>query len=351
MIEMLVTSEACSSAALSQILSATQRIVRLIQIIAPIVLLVAASIHLIKLVENPDDKKRLPKLRNSFIAAAVIFFIPMFVNVTMNMLGDSTDFSSCWNVNASNNSNPTYIDPYDSKRTKIIVDPKDYEKGNPKKSINEKSGVKSYSTGSLTYNVYIPENPTTKMPLLMWLHGDNGSGSSAGPLGKLAKSQGYSVIVIAPTSPNLGSAGNKGWYEAGHLPELKKIIDEVCAKYECDKKNINIGGHSRGAIGTWMMVSAYPNFFHSAAPVSCCSSSGFKAANFKGVKVWAMRGSGSGSGYSSDDTYARCMQNTVNAVKPYAKSLKYTILPNTSHGEAGGNAMKNKEMIKFIFSN
>ncbi len=92
------------------------------------------------------------------------------------------------------------------------------------------------------------------------------------------------------------------------------------------------------------------NSFIAAAPVSCCKSSGFKAQSFKNVKVWAMRGSGAGSGYSSDDTYASCMQSSVNAIKPYAKEWKYVILPNATHGDAGGNALTNKEMLKFIFS-
>ena len=351
MLNFLVSTGECSSVALSQFLYTAQRVIRLIQIIAPILLMVMASIHLVNLVRNPDDKKALPKLRNSFIAAAVIFFIPMFVNVAMGMLDSSFDFAACWNSAKAGNVNPTYVDPYESKdRSKTIVNPSDYEPGNPKKNLDVSTGVSEGKSGNMTYNLYIPPNPTTSMPLLIWLHGDGGSGSAAQPLGNTAKSLGISAIVVAPTSPGLGSSGNPGWYEGGHLGEVKQIIDEVCEKYQCDKENINIGGHSRGAIGTWMMVSAYPGVFHAAAPISCCKSSGFKAQSFQGVKVWAMRGSGAGSGSGNDDIYGSCMQSSVNAIKPYAKEWKYTILPNTTHGGAGSNAVTNKEMVKFIFS-
>ena len=350
MLELLVTISECSDSGLSQILLIVQRSIRMIQILVPIVLMIMASIHLVNLIRDPDDKKRKPKVRNAFLAAAIVFFIPTIVNALMVALGEDTNISSCWNNAREMDSTPSYIniDTSKGKKSKVVDDPSDYEKGNPKKKLEEKSGVHQEKSGNMAYNVYLPPDATTKMPLLMWLHGDNGSGSAAVPLGKNAYAAGYPAMIIAPTSPNLGSKGNPGWYEGGHLGELKKIIDEVCEKYQCDTNNINIGGHSRGAIGTWMIVSANPGFFHAAAPISCCSSGGFKASSFKGMKVWAMRGSGAGSGYSSDDTYGRCMQNTVNAVKPYTRDLRYTILPHTTHGEAGGAAINSKEMLKFI---
>lgn len=352
MIELLVSLGDCSDVGLSRLLIVVQKTITMIQIIVPIILIVMAAIHLINLIKDPDNKKNISKIRNAFFAAAIVFFIPVIVNALMIALGNDFEVSSCWNYAKELDGNSTYKKPFEERgqRAGLITDPSEYEKGNPKQILNEKAGVKTEKSGNMSYNVYIPPNATTMMPLLMWLHGDNGSGSAAVPLGKNAYSAGYPAIVIAPTSPNLGSKGNPGWFEGGHLGELKTIIEEVCNKYQCDRNNINIGGHSRGAIGTWMMVSANPGYFHAAAPISCCASSGFKPSSFKGMKVWAMRGSGSGAGYSSDDTYGRCMQSAVNQVKPYTRELKYTILPRTTHGEAGGAAINSKEMIKFIFS-
>ncbi len=319
----------------------------------PILLMISFILNLIKLVANPEDKKLLPKIKNAVLATVIVFFIPVFVDVVMNMLGSSFSVSACWKSISTPSGSSHYVDPYQTKKSQIITNPSDYEKGEKGRSLGVAEGVNSGKSGNMTYYVYLPPDATTNMPLLVWLHGDGASesGPQNSSLGKTAASAGYPAIVVQPYSPRLGSSSNPGWFEGGHLSEVKSIVDEVCQKYNCDKTNINVGGHSRGAIGAWMMVSSYPNFFHAAAPISCCSGRGFQPSHFSGVKVWAMRGTGAGSGSSSDDTYGRCMQRDVNSIKPYAKEWKYTILPRTSHGEAMGNARGNKEMMKFIFSN
>ena len=125
----------CSSPGLGGILFAIKNMLNLIQIIAPILLIVMASLHIFAVMRNPDDKKRVKKVINSFIAAAVIFFIPMLLNVVMQMLGTSTTISDCWNAASNVNTNPTYVDPYDTgKRHGLITDPGDYQKGSPKPS-------------------------------------------------------------------------------------------------------------------------------------------------------------------------------------------------------------------------
>ena len=118
----------CSSPALLPILSVVRKILSIIGIIAPILLLVMASVHLVNLVKNPDDKKAFPKLRNSFIAAVVVFFIPVIVNAVMYMLDDTFTVSDCWNK-AEYSSKSTYQDPYGDKRKQIFVDPDEYNKG------------------------------------------------------------------------------------------------------------------------------------------------------------------------------------------------------------------------------
>ena len=347
---MFLIAADCSSPALGAALSAFQKILTLIQIIVPILLIIGASIGIFQMVQNPDRKNGTKSIINKFIAAAIVFFIPVFVNAVMGLVGDSFTVSACWNSANNPGSSTSYVDPYNQgDKSGFIVDPKEYEKGKPKYT----GGSSEEKLGNMTYNVYVPDNATDGLPLLVWLHGDGsgGTSSTAKSLGETALKAGIPAIIVAPYSPNMGSSGNPGWYEGGHLGEVKNISDTVCAKYNCNRRNINIGGHSRGAIGAWMMGSTYGSYFHAVAPISCCKGSGFKAQSYKGLKVWAMRGSGAGSGHSNDDIYGSCMQSSVNAVKPYAKSVVYKILPGTSHGGAGSNAVSNTEMMKFIFSN
>ena len=130
----------CASPALLPLLSAVRKILGIIGIIAPILLIVMASIHLINLLRNPDDKKGLPKIRNSFIAAAVIFLIPTIVNAVMYMLDDTFTLSDCWNKAGNYSTNSTYVDPYGGKNTQIISSDQ-YEKGEKKQTTTGGQGI------------------------------------------------------------------------------------------------------------------------------------------------------------------------------------------------------------------
>ena len=87
----------CNDASLLGILSVVKRIILLIQIIVPIILIVFGSYSFFRLTQNPDEKKGTKKVINQFIAAGIVFFLPIIVNAVMGMLGDNTNISSCWN--------------------------------------------------------------------------------------------------------------------------------------------------------------------------------------------------------------------------------------------------------------
>ena len=132
---------ACNSPALGAILSIVKRAMLLIQIIVPILLIIWGSIGFISMVNDPDQKNGLKKnILNKFLAAAIVFMIPVFVNAVMGMVGENTSVSSCWNqANERSNSNSTYINPYDKEqKSKITPNADDYEKGK-KQSTNENS--------------------------------------------------------------------------------------------------------------------------------------------------------------------------------------------------------------------
>lgn len=135
----------CSDPALVPILSVVRNLLNLIQIIAPILLLCGATYNLIKMMQNPDDKKNFSKIKNSFLAAAVIFFIPMIVDVTLNMAGN-TGLGSCWqNAKSSGlGKTGTYIYTSEDKKNRknMFTNSSSYEAGVEKPSNNEyESGV------------------------------------------------------------------------------------------------------------------------------------------------------------------------------------------------------------------
>lgn len=142
----------CNSSSLLITLSAFKKIILLIQIIAPIVLIVGAGIGIYQMVINPERKNGTKNIINKFIAAAVVFFIPMFVNVVMGMVGDANNFSSCWNAvdaNSSPSSSTEYVDPYDSgSKSNVVPDSGDYEKGKKKTTSSSSSSSNGNSSNS-----------------------------------------------------------------------------------------------------------------------------------------------------------------------------------------------------------
>lgn len=86
----------CNDQVLAGILNVVRNILLIIQIAVPIILIIWSGIEFFKLVTNPDAKGGTKKIINKFIAAAIVFLIPTLINVTMGLVGESTNFSSCW---------------------------------------------------------------------------------------------------------------------------------------------------------------------------------------------------------------------------------------------------------------
>ncbi len=108
-------------------------ILNIIHIIVPIILLVSLTITIVKLITSPDDnKKTYKKIFNTIIATVTVFFIPMLIDLSMEMVGNNTHISSCW-INAST---PSYLSQYirlnDNDSKHFLSDPRNYEKGDAK---------------------------------------------------------------------------------------------------------------------------------------------------------------------------------------------------------------------------
>lgn len=146
-------SKTCTDGSLANILSIIKRIIKVIQIIAPILLAISLFLIFIKLLTNPDEKRHLKSLKNSVMALGFVFIVPMLVNVLMMVIGDKTTLSKCWNYDEKimSPSQVTYIDNSKRKTQSVLVDPDEYKTGDPNK-VNDNSNGNSTSskTGSAT---------------------------------------------------------------------------------------------------------------------------------------------------------------------------------------------------------
>lgn len=134
MINILTMVSECSSPVLSLFLRSMKNILTLIQIIVPILLMMSLVMNLINLMQNPDDKKLKSKINNSAISAIIIFFIPVLINVLMNLLGEQFSVSLCWNNIGEYNGVNKYISINNEKKKNMYTNPDDYEKGVPKQT-------------------------------------------------------------------------------------------------------------------------------------------------------------------------------------------------------------------------
>ncbi len=120
----------CNSSALASTLVIVKRVMLLIQIVVPILLIVFGAIGFFQMAMNPERKNGLKNILNKFLAAAIVFMVPVFVNAVMGMVGESTNFSSCWNnAPEKTSSSSSYISPDNHKRSPVIPNSGDYENG------------------------------------------------------------------------------------------------------------------------------------------------------------------------------------------------------------------------------
>ncbi len=133
----------CTSPGIASIMTVLRRIYSFIQIIVPIILIVAIILHLVNMLSNPDDKKNnSKKIFNSIIATMLIYFLPTILTVILNVLPEQIQLTACWESAADVDRvtrASAYISLTEEERQSIIIGSGDYEKGIPKPKSEEGS--------------------------------------------------------------------------------------------------------------------------------------------------------------------------------------------------------------------
>ncbi|MBQ6539271.1 MAG: C40 family peptidase [Bacilli bacterium] len=145
----------CKDYGLVKILAIYDNVFSLIQILVPILLLLSASAQLFRMLRQPEEKKHIKSLRAKFHAAAIVFVIPIFVNLVIAIATDNSDLQkyetlACLkeakHTVSSMNKQGNYIKKNSSNKGSgpMIIDPSKYKgtDGNP----NASEGT--YSTNS-----------------------------------------------------------------------------------------------------------------------------------------------------------------------------------------------------------
>lgn len=154
----------CKNVALSGILSVVKNMLSLIQIIGPILAILSLIYTFVMIVRNPDEKKYVKRIKNSLLALAIVFFIPMVINVLVGILGDSTEFSSCWNGTYNNSGNAEYMEIEPGRnRSNIYYTPNNFERGTAKASSDSGDSQGNGNVKSTGKTVFIGDSRTVQM--------------------------------------------------------------------------------------------------------------------------------------------------------------------------------------------
>ena len=110
----------CSDYGLATYLHIVKEALNIIHLVVPIILIIMLGVDFAKMVINPDDpqKKKSKSIKNKFIAAFFIFFIPYIVGLLLSLIsGSMSDISGCWNAADEIFNTMRETEPYRSKNT------------------------------------------------------------------------------------------------------------------------------------------------------------------------------------------------------------------------------------------
>ncbi len=127
----------CSDSILIPFLSILKNFLNIIHIVVPLLLILSVTLTITKLMQDPDDKKAPKKIINSVIAIVIIFFLPVFLDIVINLTGEDESISNCFNLNQSQDRiSSSYQEINEGEKKKIVSG--SYEDGNQESDINSK---------------------------------------------------------------------------------------------------------------------------------------------------------------------------------------------------------------------
>ena len=158
----------CNNYAIANLFNIIQKAFNILQILVPIIAILALALHVVKSVTKPDDKKNFSRYKNWIIALVIIFALPTIVDTVMNILGENYSISACWNYASqidTSGQTSTYNNGNDGDKSTIVTDPSDYDPAtgtslDDNSSSNNSSSTTTVGSGSV---IFIGDSRTVQM--------------------------------------------------------------------------------------------------------------------------------------------------------------------------------------------
>lgn len=188
--------------------------------------------------------------------------------------------------------------------------------------------------GNMDYYIYIPEQATENMPLIIFLHGIG----SVGPLelnqdnamitqANAIYGEQFPFLILAPST-------SIATWASHHIPErLKALTDWVVSEYRVDPERIIITGHSLGSAGVYRMLELYGDYFSAAVPVSEPCVSEVDPTLCTNVRIWGFAG-------DQEPDCSEAMQQLTQQILELGGNAKFSELPDCNHGKSPYHAFQ-----------
>jgi hypothetical protein len=133
----------CNDYSIAIFIAIIKNAIEVIQIIVPLLLIAMSMVQLFKMLtsSDPRDKKGVKSLTNKFVAAAIVFFLPIFANIVISLVGEGVstgglDVIKCYKESSStvevmNRTRTRYIkkETNNKEPVKVTFDGKDVADG------------------------------------------------------------------------------------------------------------------------------------------------------------------------------------------------------------------------------
>lgn len=229
----------------------------------------------------------------------------------------------------------------------------------------ERSVFVSSSGDSLNYRLLVPEvmYAGEKYPLVLFLHGAGERGNDnekqlthggqmfLNPVNR----EKYPAFVLFPQCPESGYWAYESRPQSfipAQMPvgkempsvfqTVKELLDMYLANPQVDKSRVYIIGLSMGAMGTYDMVSRFPDIFAAAVPI-CGTVNPTRLSAARNVAFRIFHGD------ADDVVPVAGSRQAYKALKAVGASVEYIEFPGCNHG-SWNPAFNYPDFMKWIFT-
>ena len=112
----------CTDPNLLQVVLIAKKIIQILEIVGPLGVVLYASIDVVKAVTSKDQssiKKQLDMIPKKLLAMAILFFVPMFVDITMSIADNEFEYSACFKNATQENIESLFVDMANEKIAEV----------------------------------------------------------------------------------------------------------------------------------------------------------------------------------------------------------------------------------------